>query len=373
VRWLWEDRIAVGTIALLAGREGIGKSICAYTLAADITRGRLKGVYLNVPRSVIVAATEDSWAHTIVPRLMAASADRDHVFRVDVSTAEHAETGLSLPSDLTALRQEITKTQAALILLDPLLSRLAPALDTHKDADVRRAMEPLAALADQSGACVLALIHVNKSTSADPLTTVMASRAFAAVARAVLFVAVDPDDPGARLLGQEKNNLGRMDLPTLAFRIVGAKVADSAEGPIWTGRLEWRGESDRTIRDAIQATTDPGAGNRTATSEAADWLSDYLASEGGTAESSKAKAAGRQAGHSESKLKAAMRKIRVTVDSRGFPRRTYWTAQSVGSVHGESDLTELTEPTEGQSGQSAQWDQSAQTPHASEPTDGGRS
>ena len=43
VRWLWADRLALGTLALLGGREGIGKSIVAYTLAALLTRGRLEG------------------------------------------------------------------------------------------------------------------------------------------------------------------------------------------------------------------------------------------------------------------------------------------------------------------------------------------
>jgi hypothetical protein len=41
VCWLWLHRLALGTLALIGGREGIGKSILAYTLAADITRGRL--------------------------------------------------------------------------------------------------------------------------------------------------------------------------------------------------------------------------------------------------------------------------------------------------------------------------------------------
>jgi hypothetical protein len=39
VRWLWADRLAVGSLALLAGREGFGKSILAYWLVAVITRG----------------------------------------------------------------------------------------------------------------------------------------------------------------------------------------------------------------------------------------------------------------------------------------------------------------------------------------------
>src|SRR5688500_4380374 len=67
VRWLWEGRLPLGGLSLLGGREGIGKSICAYTLAAEITKGRLTGAYWGKPRSVIVAATEDSWEHTINP------------------------------------------------------------------------------------------------------------------------------------------------------------------------------------------------------------------------------------------------------------------------------------------------------------------
>ena len=44
VRWLWEDKIPLGEITLLAGREGLGKSTIAYTLAAWITQGTMKGV-----------------------------------------------------------------------------------------------------------------------------------------------------------------------------------------------------------------------------------------------------------------------------------------------------------------------------------------
>ena len=94
------------------------------------------------------------------------------------------------------------------------------------------------ALADRTNATVGGIIHVNKSSSNDALTTLMGSRAFAAVARCVLFVMTDPDDEHVRLVGQAKNNLGRSDLPTLRFTIAGANVADTVEGPIWTGRTE---------------------------------------------------------------------------------------------------------------------------------------
>ncbi len=383
VRWLWADRLALGTLGLLGGREGIGKTILAYTHAAAVTRGTLPGACFGTPRAVIVAATEDSWEHTIVPRLMAAGADLDRVFRVDVVTSEGADTTLSMPLDLPALKRAVEDVRAVLIILDPLLSRLSSALDTHKDAEVRIALEPLVAIAHATDACILGLIHVNKSASSDVLTLLMGSRAFAAVARSVLFVMTDPEDESRRLLGQAKNNLGRTDLPTLAFRIVGVKVADTPEGEVWTGKLDWLGESDRSIQDAIETATE-AAGDRTATSEAGDWLADYLSTQDNrTAESEAVKREGKLAGHSADALKRARRKIRVGCDSHGFPRRTVWilpVGAPAGRLHPTAPTaptaltgvgeTSIDPPTGYQLAQSAQSAQSDDGPHTRATTGG---
>lgn len=366
VHWLWTSRIALGTLALLGGREGVGKSTIAYTIAADVTRGRLPGRFEGVPKAVIVAATEDSWEHTIVPRLMAANADLDRVFRVDVTTSEGVDTSLSLPRDLVRLREATLEADAGLILLDPLMSRLDVKLDSHKDAEVRIALEPLVTLADRCGVAILGLIHVNKSTQADPVNLLMGSRAFGAVARAVLFVMRDPDDDQLGLLGQPKNNLGRTDLPTLTFRINSQQVADTDEGPVWTSRIVWQGERSQSIAETLETAAD-SSDARSATSEAADWLSDYLTAQGGIDDSATIKREGHRAGHSVDALKRARKRLRAVVESQGFPRRTYWALpgsqppQSGQSV-GESAPTALTAPTESRSAQSGQSAQSADTP-----------
>lgn len=350
VRWGWEGRVALGTLVLCGGREGIGKSIFTSTFAADVTRGSLPGVNFGVPRSVIIAAAEDSWPHTINPRLMAAGADLSRVYRVDVVTSEAAEGSLSLPRDLAGLERAIHEVNAALVILDPLMSRLDANLDSHKDAEVRQALEPLVAVADRTGAMFAGLIHVNKSTSNDPLTTLMASRAFAAVARGVLFVMQDPDDETVRLLGQPKNNLGRMDLPTLTFRIVGAKVADTDEGPVWTGKLEWLGEGTRSIKDALAATSESD-GDKSATSEASDWLHDYLTSQDGTADSGVIKREGAKAGHSKDTLQRARQRLGITSVTSGFPRRAFWSISSQSAqwaqIPGETSFTASTALTDG--------------------------
>lgn len=344
VRWLWDLRMALGTFGLLGGREGIGKSLIVYTLVAQVTRGTLPGAYFGTPRDVVVSITEDSMTHTAVPRLIAAGADLSRVHFIRVVNQGGGEADLVLPIDVPELTRVIREVDAVLLVLDPLLSRLDTALDSHKDAEARRALEPLAALADVTNACILGLIHVNKTSTSDPLTMLMASRAFAAVARWVLFAMTDPDDEQRRLLGLAKSNLGRTDLPTLAYQIAPVRVAQTAEGDIWTGRLHWLGEADGTIREAIQNASP--AGEKTATTEATEWLADYLAAAGGEADSAEVRKAGARAGHTADHLRRARERLKLKAISVGFPRTTRWAlrAQS-GHQSGHPVPTPLTTAT----------------------------
>lgn len=322
VRWLWDGRIAIGTLALLAGREGIGKSTLAYWLVAQITRGKLPGEMFGKPRAVLIAATEDSWEHTIVPRLIAARADLDKVFRVAVRSADEVYVGMNVIKDLKLLEQAAVQVDAGLLLLDPLMSRLGDQ-DTHKDSEVRTALEPIVDVADRVGLSVLGLIHHNKSGSTDPLQLIMGSKAFTAVARSVHTVVIDPDDEEEerKLFGTPKNNLGRANLPTLSFTIVSAAV-DTDEGTAWTGRLVWGAEVSESI-SAVMERSGTENTDRTALKEAAEWLHDFL-SMTGVVGSARVKDEGRKAGHSESALKRARHRIKVETRSEGFPRTTFW-------------------------------------------------
>jgi hypothetical protein len=323
-KFLWDERLPLGELSLLAGREGIGKTTFAYTLIADITKGKLKGDTFGVPRTVIIAASEDSWEHTIVPRLMAADADLSRVARVDVELVGNIQMELSLPRDIAALESIITQHQVALVLVDPLISRLDKKIDTHKDSDVRQALEPLVRLAHSTNAVVWGVIHVNKGASRDPLNMVMGSRAFVAVPRAVIFVVEDPKDDQIRLVGQPKNNLGRTDLPTLSFRIDSHLVAHSDDdGPIYAGKLCWTGESYRTIREVVEEAARPNA--QSATAYATVWLQEYLQKKGAPVESKEIIEAGKASGLSRSALQRARQVLQVNVDNTAtVPKRTLW-------------------------------------------------
>lgn len=324
-KWLWAGRLAVGSLAILAGREGVGKSTVAYWLAAQITRGLLPGENYGRPAAVLIVATEDSWAHTVVPRLIAAEADLNLIFRVDVDTdAGGAE--VSLPIDVQAVGEAAREVGAALLLLDPLMSRLSATLDTHKDQETRQALEPLVRMLDKEHLVGVGLLHFNKSGSDDPLTALMGSRAFAAVARSVSTVVRDPDDETGRrrLFGTPKNNLGPDNLPLMSFTLESAAVP-TADGDAITSRVVWGEEVDGTISDVLRRSSG-SAEDRTAGQEAADWLTDYLTEQGGSARSKDCKRAARAAGHSESSLHRARGKLRVVVSAvKGLtPRETVW-------------------------------------------------
>lgn len=322
--WLWEGRIAIGTFALLAGREGLGKSTVGYWLAARVTRGELAGELAGKPRGVMICATEDTYAEVIVPRLMAAGADLSLVYRVDVEREGGPAGELSLPEDLAAVAREAISHQVALMLLDPLISRLGR-VDTHRDSETRQALEPLSAVAGVTGMAVLGLIHHNKSSAPDALTQVMGSRAFTAVARSVHTVVEDPDDDShtRMLFGTVKNNLGPVGLPTLSFTIepviVGTDPADGSDVP--GSRVAWGEDSDTSIAEAMAVTREGGS----QLTEAVQILRDLLDHEGGCISSGQAKAAGRAEGISESTMKRAAARMNLLIESSGWPRKTTWT------------------------------------------------
>ena len=325
VEWLWDGRLPVGALSLLAGSEGLGKSTIAYWLAARITRGELPGEHRFKPRSVLVCATEDSWEHTIRPKLDAHDADVDRVHRMEVTVdgAIHGE--LTLPADLLDVEAEAERLNASMLILDPLMSRLDARLDSHRDGEVRQALEPLVKSCERTRLAAWGLIHFNKSGSSNPLDNLMASKAFPAVARTVHMVVRDPDDEAdrRRIFGMEKNNLGPLGLPVKTFTIEPWTFTtdDGSIGEV--GRLQWGADSEMTIRGAI---TSGAEGRQPQTTAAMNWLRDYMRAHGPVVNSTEAIKAADKAGHSSTTLFRARQSLGIEAeDAKVFgPKSTCW-------------------------------------------------
>lgn len=317
VTWLWEDRIPAGEITLTAGLGGIGKSTYHAWMVSEVTQGRLPGVYHGTPKSAIICASEDSWERTIVPRLIAAGADLDRVYRVDVVEAEE-NVRLILPADIDMLADEIQRNDVALLSLDPLMPLISNTIDTHKDAEVRRALEPLSGLADLTACAVLGNAHFNKGMRADPMMRLTGSAAFGQVVRAVLAFAHDPDSDTS-VISQAKNNLGHLDLPSLCYHIESIEV-ETDDGPTPVGRLTLSGESEKSVQDILG---DHGNGNvGSARGEAERFLRELLKNGPVSAKSAQDQAA--DAGISPKALRTAREKI-CDVNKGGMAEGWHWT------------------------------------------------
>jgi len=96
-----------------------------------------------------------------------------------------------------------------LMLLDPIVNVVGTA-DSHKNSEVRRALQPLAEFAERHQCAVLGISHFSKGTAGrDPLERVTGSLAFGAAARVVIAAAkLSDDDGGGRVMVRAKSNIG---------------------------------------------------------------------------------------------------------------------------------------------------------------------
>lgn len=317
VRWVMEDWIPAGSLVLLAGREGLGKSTIAAALCAQITRGTLDGELRGVPRNVLYVHTEDSREFTVAPRLLAAGADMDRVLFVDVQT-ETTDTGtLILPLDTFALEEVIAQHDIAFVVLDAATSSMSTDLSGKDDRAVRQYLEPLSQLAGRRGCVVFGLCHFGKRDGADTGKLILGSIAWSQVARSVLSVARD-EDTGRLIVTNTKGNLAPR-IRSMEAEIVSTPV-DTDDGPTEVGALRWLGETSRDARELL-GERDGDADER---DEITAVIRDYLTECGGSAPAADVLKVARAAGLNENVVKKSRKKAGIRTERRGFGKGASW-------------------------------------------------
>lgn len=224
VTWIWPGRLASGKLALLVGDPGLGKSWITLDIAARLSAGRAwPDGGTPEPSNVLLLSAEDGIADTIRPRLDALGADVTRVHHLAVLRCRDTERAIQL-IDASAIEMAIHQTHARLVVIDPLSAYLG-STDSHRDAEVRALMAPLAAVSERSGAAVLGVMHLSKGGQRPAIYRAVGSIAFAAAARVVLAVAADPDQGERRIVAPIKSNL--------------SKPPDALAYTLSDGRLTW--------------------------------------------------------------------------------------------------------------------------------------
>jgi putative DNA primase/helicase len=200
---------------------------------------------------VLIFSAEDDPADTIRPRLEACGANLDRVHIVDAVSHKQRERTFNLKHDLGALAAKLTTTLGTkLVIIDPISSYLG-GVDSHINVDVRAVLAPLAKVATDHDVAVVCVTHLNKGTSADPLTRVIGSTAFGAAARIAFLITPDKANPDRRLFLPAKSNISR-NCDGLAFRV----EAHALPSKIETSRVIWEtGSVKMTATEALSPST----------------------------------------------------------------------------------------------------------------------
>jgi hypothetical protein len=253
VSWAWPGRLAYGKLTLVIGDPGVGKSYFAADLEGHLTAGRdwPDAAPCTTHHDVVVLSAEDGLQDTLRPRLERQQGDPARVHVLQAVQDSTGERPFQLGRDLPTLERALQATGARYVRIDPLSAYLGKT-DSHKDADVRGLLAPLATLAARYHAVVVGILHMTKDNQRRLIARAAGSIAFAGAPRIVLAIGTDPNDEtrARRLVVTVKNNLGP-EAPALAFRI-------TSDGLCWVDGppLEHASAEDLLDTSAVPATRD---------------------------------------------------------------------------------------------------------------------
>jgi putative DNA primase/helicase len=280
VCWIWNGWLAAGKMHILGGAPGTGKTTIAMSLAATVTSGgRWPDGTRVMPGNAVIWSGEDDPADTLIPRLALSGADLTRIFFIDHVRDGNERRPFDPAIDTEPLRRKLAEVgDVRLLIVDPVVSAISG--DSHKNAEVRRGLQPLVDLAASMRCALLGITHFSKGTSGrDPVERITGSLAFGALARVVLVAAKHQeegeDGRTVRLFCRAKSNIGpddggfEYDLHQAELKTHPGIFASSV---LWGEAVEG---AARELLATADATGDDGEGGTL--SDAKRFLADLLA------------------------------------------------------------------------------------------------
>lgn len=278
VHWLWDERVPLGKLTVLAGLAGQGKSLLSCWLAAQASNGLLPGALEERPTKVLLVSAEDDPEDTIMPRLVRCGADLDRIYTMSLLEDGHPRIVL-LPEDVDAITAALHATRAQLIVLDPISALLGTGLSAYVNQDVRRALGPLKQLVERFQCAAVLIQHLlPKSSGTDALQRLADSHAFSGLPRSVLVFGPDAEDDqgdrgSSKTLHVAKSNLAGRGEHGLRFTITdSASVSDGRGGSGMSAGIQLEGPCESSSADSLSNPEERGA-----LREACDFLRAELA------------------------------------------------------------------------------------------------
>lgn len=222
IRWLWYNRIPLGSYSAIGGDPGEGKSLALVDLFAKITRGQhLPNNEGDDPSgSVIYMVTEDNMRDTVRVRAGDAGANLEKFIVSSGAKPEGGFFSIVSPEDLAVLEEQIrAQGDTRAVGFDPITTYFGK-INAYSEIEVRAVLSPLSLLAEKYNLAVIGIGHLNKDEQKKALYRMSGSIAFVAVARTVWVVKKDEEVRGKRFFGPLKHNILK-DPTTLTFDVSG--------------------------------------------------------------------------------------------------------------------------------------------------------
>lgn len=212
VDWLIPEFIPRGSITLLAGDGGSGKTTCWCALAAAISRGEdpeflkiLRNEYDPGPNpfdsSVWFFTAEDDVERVLLKRLKKAGADTSKIKYL--SAADEAFPQIKFNSN--ELAWLIEEHRPTLCIFDPVQSFIPPDMHMGERNAMRQVLTPLMGFGEKYGTSFLLVAHTNKRQGAWGRNRIADSADLWDACRSVIIVGQVPGEQ-TRYFSQEKCN-----------------------------------------------------------------------------------------------------------------------------------------------------------------------
>ena len=320
IRWLWSGWLALGKLHILAGAPGQGKTTIVLAFASTVSVGGRWPDGSRCPAgNVLIWSGEDDPQDTLLPRLLAMGADASRIHFIQGAKVNGEILPFDPARDIGRLAGEAQRIgDVRLLMVDPVVSAVAG--DSHKNTEVRRALQPIVDLAAAMNCAAVGISHFGKGGAGrDPTERVLGSVAFSAVARVVMVAAKLKADEGddQRVLARSKSNIGP-DGGGFTYCITQTELTGYPE--IRASAIEWGVEVEGAARDLLaeaeQDRADDDAG------DAARFLRGLLTDGPVAAKTVLSEAAG--AGYSRDQMQRAARKLGVERQKNGMSGGWFW-------------------------------------------------
>ena len=260
ISWLHEPYIPLGTVVIVLGEGGEGKSFFTLALATAISKGLpLPGMDKATlpPSDVLIQNAENPWPTVIKPRLEMLGADCSKIHSINDS-----EKRITLTDN--RIEAAIRKHNAKVVFIDPWQSYLSENFSMNRSESVRPALIHLEKVAARTESAIILIGHVNKSRGKAQHRGLGSVDVINAVPSVLYLGRAEGLDNDVRAVAHGKSNFHELG-KTLLFRL------NKEDGFKWIGESEDISPDDIMRYNAVKARID-----KSKIGEAIEFLYDIL-------------------------------------------------------------------------------------------------